>query len=212
MIKAFLKRTKFYSIYRQYVNRKFHETAVETAYFNRGSFVDEFIPKNSTGAEIGVLKGEFTEVLLSKAKPQMLHLIDPWYQLGSYWSWTTGNQSTVEAVIEIHKRFKPELGSGKMQIHIGDDQILLPVFPDEYFDWVYLDSSHTYEDTVTELVLLSKKVKKSGVICGDDWQPDPSHKHHGVCKAIREFVEINPYKIIYADKENLQWALKYTKD
>jgi hypothetical protein len=55
---------------------------------------------------------------------------------------------------------------------------------------------------------LKNKVKGDGVIFGDDWRPDPSHRHHGVYKAVNEFIEENGYELIYASEENLQWFIK----
>ena len=65
----------------------------------------------------------------------------------------------------------------------------------------------TYEQTKLELQLLQKKVKPSGVIAGDDWQPDPAHPHHGVYKAVQEVIAEGKYRILYADTYNLQWAI-----
>jgi hypothetical protein len=42
-------------------------------------------------------------------------------------------------------------------------------------------------------------VKSSGIISGDDWRPDPNHIHHGVYKALNEFILKYNYELIYAD-------------
>jgi hypothetical protein len=44
------------------------------------------------------------------------------------------------------------------------------------------------------------------VIAGDDWQPDPGHRHHGVFKAVQELIAESSYVILYADAQSLQWA------
>jgi hypothetical protein len=51
-------------------------------------------------------------------------------------------------------------------------------------------------------------VKSSGIISGDDWRPDPNHIHHGVYKALNEFILKYNYELIYADDKNLQWFIK----
>lgn len=73
---------------------------------------------------------------------------------------------------------------------------------------MYIDSSHAYDHTVEELEILKFKVKSDGIICGDDWRPDPNHRHHGVCKAVNEFLEKEGYELLYANEENLQWFIK----
>ena len=95
----------------------------------------------------------------------------------------------------------------KVEVDVGFSQDVLKKFPDNYFDWVYLDSSHLYKQTLDELELLKAKVKDNGIISGHDWQPDPQKNHHGLYKAVNKFLEKNPYEIIYLD-QSTQWAIK----
>lgn len=176
--------------------------------FRRKAFIRNHLPEGAVGAEIGVYKGEFSDILLKTVKPKELHLIDPWYLLGASWSWGIGSRSTVKALRKVLARFPRELSDGKVKLHIGYDQDILPDFPDEYFDWVYLDTLHTYDQAQEELRLLARKVKKSGVIAGDDWQSDPAHPHHGVCRAVREFCDKRGFRVVYAQDEDKQWAIK----
>lgn len=171
-------------------------------------FVKEIIPKNGVGAELGVYKGTFTRCLLDVSNPSALHIVDPWYLMESEWTWGLGNRSTVDALIRILDEFRRELVGGRIVLNIGFDLDVLATFPDQYFDWVYLDTNHQYLQTQKELQILKLKVKKDGVIAGDDWHSDPSHPHHGVCRAVNEFVDREPYKVIYADGSDLQWAIK----
>lgn len=54
-------------------------------------------------------------------------------------------------------------------------------FQDKTFDLVYIDGDHTYEGVMKDLAAWYPKVKKGGIICGDDigWP--------GVKKAVDEF-------------------------
>lgn len=187
-------------------------TAPSPNHLIRANVLRSLIRENGIGAEIGVHKGTFSRSILNTVKPQQLHLIDPWYLMGKEWRWGEGNRSTMDALINILQAFEDELINKTIVLHIGYDLEVLMTFPDDYFDWVYLDSSHQYEQTKKELALLKLKVKKEGVIAGDDWYNDPEHRHHGVYLAIQEFVEHEPYEIIYADNQNKQWALKQIQD
>jgi len=53
---------------------------------------------------------------------------------------------------------------------IDDDLVALTRMPDEHLDWAYLDTTHQYDQTATELQLLKQKVKPGGIIAGDDWR------------------------------------------
>ena len=219
-LKRFLKKTFIYSLFflvRKKANKSnlisWLRNKVEIMRLERvrGDIIEEFIPKEAIGAELGVLKGNFSKVLLNRTDPKELHLIDPWYLLDSEWRWASGNQSTIDAVCHVLKSFKKEIAKRQVYVHVQDDIKVLSTFPDNYFDWAYVDSSHEYEHTLAELNLLHKKVMSTGVICGDDWRPNNNHQHHGVYKAVNEFILKNNYSLIYSDKMNLQWFIKQNK-
>jgi len=177
---------------------------------SRSAFVRQMLPTGGVGAEIGVQHGDFTGELLELTKPRRLHLFDLWYMLGPEWHWGEGERSTTAALIGVIRRFEDELVSGRVALNIGDDVEQLVTFPDRYFDWAYLDSSHLYEHTRNELELLSRKVKPDGVIAGDDWLVDTDHPHHGVCRAVSELVAGGGYELVYANERDLQWAISAT--
>lgn len=177
---------------------------------NRGPFVDKFIPKNSVGAELGVYCGHFTKVLLDIAKPEKLFLVDLWDLHGESWEdWGIKGPSTRAALHDLLKRYCWEIAADRIAVCAADDLVWLTRFPDNYFDWVYIDTSHTYEHCIAELPIVAAKVKPDGIITGDDWESDPNHPHHGVFLAVTEFVEREPYDLVYAaDNGDGQWAIK----
>jgi hypothetical protein len=173
----------------------------------RGPIVAELLPKGGVGAELGVYKGRFSPVLLQVSEAKQLHLVDPWYLLTPEWHWGVGDRSTVNALRRILRRFRNEIEAGRVEVHVGNDLDVLRRMADHSLDWAYLDSSHAYGHTVDELALLDRKVRPGGVIAGDDWQPDPDHPHHGVHRAVTEFLQANGYELRYADVGNRQWAI-----
>lgn len=213
-LKKIIKNSLPYRYYISNLNRKRNSTInywkseVKRLDKLRGDVIEKYVPKGGIGAEIGVYKGHFSRVLLNRTNPKELHLIDPWYLLTARWNWGPENRSTVDALSDILQKNKKKIEEKVVFIHINDSVKILDEFPDDYFDWVYIDSTHKYEQTIKELDLSSKKVKASGIICGDDWSPDPNHRHHGVYKAVNEFIVKNDYKLLYANDENLQWFIK----
>lgn len=173
---------------------------------NRTDFL-EILPKNSVGVEIGVFKGDFSKKILEIVKPNQLILIDPWWLLGKTWNFSLINRSTLSGYKNVLKTFEGQLIDGTVDIRVGFSNKVLPEFPDDFFDWAYIDSSHFYKETKIELEILRNKVKDNGLIAGHDWQPDPSKKHHGVYKAVNEFINENSFEIIYLDKAT-QWCIK----
>jgi hypothetical protein len=178
----------------------------------RAEFVRTIIRNVDIGAEIGVHKGQFSRFLTNIVQPSQLHLVDPWYLMGKEWTWAQGEKSTIFALTNIIREFEDELVSKKVVLHIGYDLDILPELPDSYFDWVYLDTSHRYDQTLLELAILSKKIKPKGVIIGDDWYSDVTHMHHGVYRAVKEFLSRNSdYEELFSSSENKQWALAKKK-
>lgn len=207
-VKAFLKKTFIYDWVAPYMWRRDRKIERDSNEVIRGPLLSKYLPKSAIGAEIGVFKGDFSPTLLKHADPKELHLIDPWFHLEPAWEWASGNKSTVDALTGILQELKPEINKNRVFVHVQDDLIALRNFSDGYFDWVYLDSSHEYEHTKKELEILHNKVKKGGIIAGDDWRIDTTHPHYGVYKAIQEFLAVHDYEILYASETDLQWFLR----
>ena len=50
-------------------------------------WVLELLPKGGIGAEIGVFRGHFSDLICSVAQPRKLYLIDPWTNIGETFGW-----------------------------------------------------------------------------------------------------------------------------
>lgn len=175
----------------------------------RKNVLKEIIPAGGVGAEIGVYKGHFTPVLIEALKPTKLHLFDPWYLMGAEWTWGPQSRSTVDGLIQVINQNRKYLVDRTVDLHIGFDLETLALISDHYFDWVYLDTSHTYDQTKRELAILKDKVKPNGIISGDDWQVfEDKNPTNGVPQAVNEFIASNPYEFIYVGEEDQQWAIR----
>jgi hypothetical protein len=182
---------------------------------NRRYFLFDF-PIDSVCAEIGVFRGRWTRHILEVTRPRELHLIDAWWELygdffpdwGSYTEF--GHLATRRAYEDTQRVVSDSAPPGtKVETHVGDDCAILETFADGYFDWVYLDTSHTYEDTLKELDVLSRKVKQTGFISGDDWldDDDPQAEWNGGCGvAIYDFCLANNWIVDRRDNFK-QWRI-----
>jgi len=56
-------------------------------------------------------------------------------------------------------------------------------FPDNYFDFIFIDGDHTYESVVNDLHAWYPKLKKNGIFAGHDYGVKI-----GVAKAVNEFI------------------------
>ena len=73
-------------------------------------------------------------------------------------------------------RFKSDICSGRVRIHRGYSSNVLDEFPDEYFDWVYIDGNHLYEFAKQDLERSFTKTKPGGYITGNDYQEEGGGK------------------------------------
>lgn len=135
------------------------------------------LPRNAIGAEIGVWKGEFSRQLVAETQPRELHLIDPWKFRGEFPNRLyggSGAQSQAD-MDRIHEGVKQHFnGSSNVVIHRGNSGEVLERIEDGYFDWIYIDGDHSYEGVTTDLEVGLRKVRKGGILAGDDlyWGPE----------------------------------------
>lgn len=146
-------------------------------------------------SEIGVYQGRGTSIwnviLINKNIDYEYFAID--HFLGS---------SEHEKNIDYYDITLKNLEKIKNKIHIIKNESILESknYTNEYFDIVYIDASHEYEYVKEDILAWLPKVKKGGIICGDDyiigWD--------GVILAVNE---------IFKDKVNIVgkqqwWVLK----
>jgi hypothetical protein len=154
----------------------------------------ELLPKNGVVAEIGVDQGDFSELILRTSKPSKLHLVDIW---GSE-RYGQDKRRSVEA------KFEREIGLKEVEINYGLSTEVVNKFPDNYFDWIYLDSDHSYKNVKEELEAYNTKVKEGGMIAGHDfitanWN---GMRKFGVIEAVYEFCVKYNWEIVYLTVEN----------
>jgi hypothetical protein len=152
------------------------------------------IPRHSVCAEIGVYKGNFSQLIL-ECEPKKLHLIDPWKfepdpaYAGSWYGGSLGkSQARMDAIYEsVVRRFRSAIRLGIVEVHRNASAKCCSQFPDNYFDWIYIDGNHKYEFVKLDLEMFLPKVKLHGLVAGDDYD-SPGWWQDGVTKAVDEAV------------------------
>jgi len=151
------------------------------------------LPKNAIIAEIGVYKGDFSEKILSICHPAKFILIDVWNLKGDHG----------ELYDEVKQRFAKELQTKQVEMIRSFSYDAIHACPDQYFDWVYLDTDHSYEVTRKELEELRPKMKRGGIIAGHDYILGNWNAgfRYGVIEAVREFCVKYNWEMIYLTHE-----------
>ena len=153
----------------------------------------EHLPQGGIVAEIGVDEGRFSRSILDLNRPEKLHLVDLW---GSK-RYGKAKQRGVE------EQFAREIETGRVTLHVGYSTEVANHFNDHYFDWIYIDTSHSYKVTIAELEAYRTKVKPGGIIAGHDyvicnWN---GMVRYGVIEAVYEFCSRHDWEILWLTTE-----------
>ncbi|MFW5804106.1 MAG: class I SAM-dependent methyltransferase [bacterium] len=164
-------------------------------------------PQNGVAAELGVDEGDFSNLILSINKPKKLHLID-------FWGSKRYNQNKRK---KVEKRFKKNIENKTVEINLGLSTEVVNDFNDNYFDWMYIDTSHSYKITIKELKYYRNKIKKGGIIAGHDYILGNWNGliRYGVIEAVYEFCVKYNWEIIYLTtelKNNPSFAIRQITD
>jgi len=176
-------------------------------------WVLELLPKGGIGAEIGVFRGHFSDLICEIAQPKKLYLIDPWTTIGETFGWGKAYTSFGQLPTSVAR----EDAKNHVRKHENVECVVIEsVYPNcadqitEQLDWAYLDASHKYESTLQELRKMQEQVAPHGTILGDDWDIRPESPHHGVYLAVQAFVAETDWEVIGAGRGR-QWAIRRKK-
>jgi hypothetical protein len=159
---------------------------------NRNALLEN-LPKGGVAAEIGVATGDFAADVLRTNKPALLHLID---------AWDRPRYRAVRTFVE--SRFSEQIGAANVRVHVGLSTQVLESFEDGYFDWVYVDTDHSYETTLSELTICNRKLKPDGRLAGHDFSKGNPVRclPYGVIDACHEFCVRDNWAYEYLTLDN----------
>ncbi|HRK19656.1 MAG TPA: class I SAM-dependent methyltransferase [Hyphomicrobiaceae bacterium] len=150
------------------------------------------LPTGGTAAEVGVQTGRFSAFLLETVKPQSLHLID----------------LTFEKLNNTMVREHPAV-----TLHEGNSAQVLSTFPDEFFDWIYIDAGHLYDDVRADATVAKRKIKPNGLLIFNDYIIWAHHEGfaYGVVPVVNEMCVNEGFEMVALAMHNnmhLDVALK----
>lgn len=152
------------------------------------------------GAEIGVKRGEFSEVLC-KANPNIeLYCVDLWAPASKQ----------DEKYASRHSRYydiaKRVLSAYNAELIQQSSMDALVRFPDNHLDFVYIDAAHDFDHCCPDIIFWSQKVRSGGIVaCHDYYQ----FRHGGVIRAVEAYTashRIDPYYVTYEIMPTVFWV------
>jgi len=170
------------------------------------------IPPSSACIEIGVERGNFSNAILEIFEPKKLFLVDPW-DFGD-----DKNSTDIDGAKEVRPHFPDchadfrhvaERFSEEIQCH-RIEQIreysydAVDLFDDNFFDFIYIDATHTYGSVKADLHDWWPKLKPSGLMAGHDY----GGSHLGLIAAVDEFIkEYDLHMNITAHSAATDWGI-----
>ena len=151
-------------------------------------------------AEIGVRSGENMLAMLQEMNLRALFLVDP------YLPYDDGGCYQTKEMQDINRANMLYRASGyfeRIVLFFQKSHQAVRLIPDKYFDYVYIDGSHDYEDVKLDLELWLNKIKEGGILAGHDYNSIVAWP--GVTKAIDEFVKKRNLTIV--DCKDSDWYI-----
>ena len=118
------------------------------------------------GAEIGVLEGAYSEILLKNMPGLKLYAIDSWLNYPDYHKLLP--QSGFD---DAYAKTKKRLKGYDVKFIRKFSMDAVKDFKDESLDFVYIDASHEFSHVAEDMVYWSKKVRSGGIVAGHDYRP-----------------------------------------
>ncbi|MHB1687859.1 MAG: tetratricopeptide repeat protein [Ignavibacteriaceae bacterium] len=140
------------------------------------------------GVEIGVQAGEFSKIIRATWKGKYLHLVDRWKHDPNYIDIANiSDEDQKKLYLQVVGSFADD---PSVTIHRMDSLVAAESFPDNFFDWIYIDADHSYEGCKADLNAWYPKLKQNGIFAGHDFiDGNYNAGNFGVKSAVEEFIK-----------------------
>lgn len=153
------------------------------------------------GAEIGVQNGKYSKTICVVNPAMEFYAIDPWLEYPELP--IHGNQDDQDRAYEnVVATMPPNCKVvRKMSLDAVKD------FPDNYFDFVYIDGNHEFWSATMDIHSWLKKIRVDGIIAGHDYRryyPRSFIHVYQVVNAFTEAYAIKPWFVTDNSTENVR--------
>ena len=166
---------------------------------DKRAYILEQLNKNSKIVEVGVWKGDFSIQIWNISKPNLLILVDSW----AFDEKVRGCAPQVNGEEPLNQHFFDQAKNDTFSkfeniqnVNILDSNSLdaSTNYEDNFFDYIYLDAEHTYDAVTNDLKVWYPKLKKNGILFGDDYYWREEDDTLSLHKAYQEFIFKNNIK------------------
>lgn len=170
----------------------FYKNLLKKKFPDKRLFIFDFLKKNSICCEIGVWKGDFSNIIINNLKPKKIYLIDPWKDFGpEYFGKVHEKYDQIRQNLRfnfVKKRFQKLIKKKQVKLLKMTSKEAIKNFKKGYLDFVYIDGNHDYNFVKYDLKNYFYFLKSGGYLIGDDF------RLKSVKKAVLEFIKQNNIK------------------
>lgn len=154
-------------------------------------------------AELGVQAGGHAKQMMQFLRPDELHLIDCWQYQDDYEDIANVPQEKQDQIFyTAQQRMNPY--SDRVTFHREFTVPAMNLFPNFYFDLVYIDANHQVDAIYNDIIACVPKMKEHGVIAGHDF----SHRWISVVEAVKQFLKLHPnYELVAFTNIGKEWVI-----
>jgi hypothetical protein len=169
----------------------------------------QLLPQHAVWAELGVYRGDFSQIVIDTCAPSKYYLIDNWrFDIGQHnpFGDLTENFANFRGQVhwrhygddpsqhqEENFRYVTERFAANPAVELIRDETVkgLERLPDHHLDVIYIDANHQYEHVLRDMMHARKKVKPGGIMIMDDFYEGPGgyEQNEGVMAAVNTFMK-----------------------
>lgn len=146
------------------------------------------------GAEIGVLRGETSRVLLQHLPELRLYMVDRWDTVsedsGYYRSGDGVARFSADQMAScLHEAESATAFAKRRRLMMRMDSLTAAIYiKDGSLDFAFIDANHTYDAVKADIHAWWPKVRSGGILCGHDYGSKRDRRGiWGVSQAVNEF-------------------------
>lgn len=156
------------------------------SFYNRND-IPKFLEKeykNGIGIELGVALGQYLVEIATDWISGRIYGVDCWEQQDATVYNDPLNMSNIGSWCE-HVKQRVAIFNDRVRVYKKYTVEAAKSFPDNYFDFIYIDANHSYEATVEDIKAYYPKLKKGGLFGGHDYCENSQTSQ--VKRAVDEF-------------------------
>ena len=161
------------------------------------------------GVEVGVQQGYFAETVLREWTGEHYYLVDVWKHQENYVDIANVNQAVQESFMaEALSKVSP--WKDRVTVVRNYSVLASKLFPEEFFDFIYLDARHNYEGIKEDLHAWYPKLKQGGLYSGHDFlNGNIKEGIFEVKRAVYEFADALGLRDQVRETEESAWTSWY---